>query len=38
MLRLFWSVAKRPLLWALPAHASQDFLPVAQPRLKVRCA
>ena len=29
-LRLFWWVALLALLWALPAHAQQDFLPVEQ--------
>ncbi|NMM38297.1 MAG: protein-disulfide reductase DsbD [Glaciimonas sp.] len=30
MLRLFWSFVMFTLLWALPAHAQQDFLPVEQ--------
>lgn len=30
MLRLFWSFVMLTLLWALPAHAQQDFLPVEQ--------
>lgn len=30
MLRLFWSFVVLTLLWALPAHAQQDFLPVEQ--------
>ncbi|MFZ3040612.1 MAG: protein-disulfide reductase DsbD [Thiobacillus sp.] len=30
MLRLLWSVVMLSLLWALPAHAQQDFLPVEQ--------
>ena len=39
MLRLLWSVAMLGLLWALPVHAQQDFLPVEQAfRLTVRCA
>ncbi len=39
MLRSFGSVAMLGLLWALPVHAQQDFLPVEQAfRLTVRCA
>ncbi|MHB1352337.1 MAG: protein-disulfide reductase DsbD [Thiobacillus sp.] len=30
MLRSFWSVVMLGLLWALPAHAQQSFLPVEQ--------
>jgi hypothetical protein len=39
MLRSFWSVVMLGLLWALPVHAQQSFLPVEQAfRLSVRCA
>ncbi|WP_096699659.1 protein-disulfide reductase DsbD [Polaromonas sp. AER18D-145] len=30
MLRLLWLIVMVPVLWALPAHAQQDFLPVEQ--------
>jgi thiol:disulfide interchange protein DsbD len=30
MLRLLWLIVMVPVLWALPAHAQQDFLPVGQ--------
>ena len=30
MLRSFWSGMVLSLLWILPAHAQQDFLPVDQ--------
>ena len=30
MLRLLWLIVMVPVLWALPAHAQQEFLPVDQ--------